>query len=235
MAQAVQLTNKIRASKAKVLDLKNPPGGPANIDHILLEAELMEGARYISEGLSAEYAPTVPQSVQQALQEELQDLIAATTASIAVLTEMWTEIMELRESLLQSSYQDVLDYANQHSPQNPPQPSSPVVDEIMELSGRVAVARELVKDLGRFTQFPFQESPLTKPLENLQARVSEVEQGMRNVVENLLGFWRTRLNMLRQGVSTGTRSQEELKEAEDDASAFEKAIRDVSGLNVTLE
>ncbi|KAL8441763.1 hypothetical protein Emed_007493 [Eimeria media] len=234
-AQAQALTAKIRASKEKVLDLKNPRGGPSEIDQPALEAALMEAASLISEGFSVEYDPTVDQATQQTLQEEVQDLLAAASSAVAVLSETWIDILDLRNGLLQSSLSDLEDHARQHSPNHPPQPSSPVLEDLLEVRGRVTVARELCSDFERFIRFPFQQGPLNEPLENLQARITEVETTARNIVDVLMSMWRTRLMTLRQGVAAGTRSQVELIEAEEDAKAFTEAVNNVTGFGVSLE
>ncbi|KAL8441765.1 hypothetical protein Emed_007495 [Eimeria media] len=233
--QARAYTSKARDLKERLLTLKNPPGGPADFDQAALESAVMDSVTIVSQGQDVEFGSAVDESTQQALQEELQGLVAAASAGVELLSEDWIQMLQLRTSLLPRSITDLQGHAGNHSARHPPQSFSMVVTDMLEMRGRVTVAREICEGLGRFTQPPFQQAQLSGPIGDLQARATEVENAAREILDSLLEMWKTRLTTLREAVTAGTKSQADLEAAEEEAKSFVEAVNAVSGFSVSLE
>ncbi|KAL8447585.1 hypothetical protein Emag_004315 [Eimeria magna] len=233
-SQATELTARLRTFRETLQQLKKPSRGSNEIDQAALETTLVEAVAAISDGLAAEFEPSVPLPVQQELREELQIIVAVANSAIVFLTESWADMLNLRNSLLQSSLEEFQEEASGHSSRNPPNPSSPAVMTLLEVRGRLLVAKELCADLRRFTQFPFQEGVLDEHLAALEARIMEVENGARLIVGSFVDMWRSRLNAVREAVNEGAASQANLNETEEDAFNAVATIREVSGFDVDL-
>ncbi|KAL8430114.1 hypothetical protein ACSSS7_006134 [Eimeria intestinalis] len=234
-SEAEDLTRRIQALTEKLRDLKNPLGAPSDDDRELVETTVLEAPALITTGLEMELQSSVPLLVEEGVRLAAQDLLAEAREIVATLTPGWSVMLNLRKNLLQSGIEDVQQRARQYSAEEPPQATSMILTDILELTGRVKVAKEICACLKSFTQPPFDAEDLDIPLASFEARATEAEETARSVVNSLVDMWRSRLIALREAVDSGEPLQSELQEAEQQAAAAVEAIRVISGFDVDLD
>ncbi|KAL8430115.1 hypothetical protein ACSSS7_006135 [Eimeria intestinalis] len=108
----------------------------------------------------------------------------------------------------------------------------PADGDLGELATRVQAAKEVCKDLERFTEFgPIKKAELKEPLAALEARATETEEKTRDLVDGLVELWKSRLSSVLEVVEAGTSSEDDLQEVKQDAELAVDAIKNASGFD----